>query len=80
MPVWSKRVLKNLELKEPSRNSKERVEESIRFYDEICDSYKAILKSDDAKKWIDLFDKKYPDADISEVKKIDLILWQIRDE
>jgi len=80
-PVLDSRVLEIIDIKwswysEP----KKRIERSIVAYEAICEWYKDHFKSGEAAKWIELFDKHYPDAKdrITGVKKIDLILWQIR--
>jgi len=78
MPVWDEFVLKNLNLKKPSTYSQERIQKTINLYSEICRWYNDFLKTDEAKQWIKLFDDQYPNYKISDVKKIDLILWQIR--
>jgi hypothetical protein len=88
MPVWDSKVVENLELKEPphyrTKDGKKcaNIHELDEFYrEEICKWYKDFVASETAKEWIKLFDEHYPEAKdrITDVKKIDLILWQIRD-
>jgi len=79
MPVLDSHVLKNLGIN-PVRqygDPKERIKRSIAAYEEICEWY----ESGAAKEWIKLFDAHYPEfkGRITDVKKIDLILWQMRD-
>ena len=83
-----RKVVENLALKEPphyrQKNGEKyaNIDELIEFYgEEICKWYKEFMSSEDAKKWINLFDARYPEAKskITDVKKIDLILWQMRD-
>lgn len=77
-PVWDSFVLKNLGLKPPYYSDKDRLNKNILLYDRICDWYENYLQTDEAKKAIELFNKRYPDISITNVKKIDLILWQTR--
>ncbi len=77
-PVWDSFVLKNLGLKPPYYSDKNRLNKNILLYKQICKWYDDYLLTDEAKKVIELFDKKYPNVIISSVKKIDLILWQTR--
>lgn len=79
MPVWDKYVLENLGLKVPSCTASGRLEKIVILYDQICTWYQSFMTTEDAHKMILLFDDAYPDAGITDVKKIDLILWQIRD-
>ena len=74
MPVWDKYVLKNLGLKPPYSYAKNRLEKVCALYDSICAWY----QTQEARDRIQLFDSLFPGIDISEVKKIDLLLWQTR--
>jgi len=81
--VLDSRVLTILDIK-PVRHHpdpRKRIERGIAVYKAICEWYEHHFKSGEAAKWIKLFDEHYPDAKgkITDVKKIDLILWQIRD-
>lgn len=78
MPVWDVYVLANLNLKKPTQYSPTKLQEIIYLYDKICDWYKDFMKTEAAQIYIKLFDEKYPKAGITNTKKIDLILWQIR--
>ena len=81
MPVLDSHVLKKLCI-EPIRYSadkEKRIQRSIVAYTAICMWYADNTESDEVKKWINLFNKHYPeDKDrITDVKKIDLILWRL---
>ena len=78
MPVWDVYVLNNLGLKKPPYTSKNRLKETIALYEKICDWYAEFLKTDDAKFIINNFDNTYGDVKITEMKKVDLVLWQMR--
>jgi hypothetical protein len=77
-PVWDEFVLKNLNLKKPYTYSKDRFNKTVNLYYKIENWYKDFLKTDDSKEMLQLFNEYYPDKDITEIKKIDLILWQMR--
>ena len=83
MPVLDTHVLENLDIKIVRHSEpQERIKRSIVAYQEIREWYENHFESGEATKWIKLFDEHYPDFKdrITGVKKIDLILWQIRDE
>jgi len=80
MPVWDSVVIENLKLKKPAYYSKNRLEETIDLYEKIKEWYYNFLKTNDSKEWIELFDSKYKGNSLTDVKKVDLILWQIREE
>ena len=83
MPVLDSHVRENLGIEKPAwcANPQTRIEHGIAIYQAIREWYKNHFKSGEAAEWLKLFDEHYPDAKgkISDVKKIDLILWQIRD-
>ena len=79
MPVWDKEVLKNLGLKPPLYSDKNRLNKTKRLYVSIVDWYKSYLNTEKSKEAISEFDKKFPSSGIPNTKKIDLILWQTRE-
>lgn len=78
-PIWDSVVASgHFGLKKPYANSKNRLEKTIKKYDEYCELYAAYMQTDEAKEKIELFDYYFPETDISDVKKVDFILWQER--
>ena len=87
-PVLDSFVINNLNAYEnvgiepikPHDPVEKRIANRVAAYKKICNWYKNHFKSGEAAKWIELFDKSFPEFKnkISEVKKIDLILWKIR--
>lgn len=75
MPIWDKFVLQNLGLRTPYYYEKDRLQKTVQLYHSICDWY----KSGEAAEKLAEFDAIFPDADISDVKKIDFILWATRE-
>lgn len=80
-PIWDSVVLQNLGLVKPKSSTGNRtneITEIVCLYDKICDWYAQKLNTADSIKAIQLFDEKFPKNNISNVKKIDFILWQVR--
>jgi hypothetical protein len=55
-----------------------RMKSAIEKYEEIVAQYRAFMNTRLCGEILNLFDEKYPDNGISDVKKIDFILWQNR--
>ncbi|WP_297639148.1 hypothetical protein [uncultured Clostridium sp.] len=76
LPIIDRFIKKHLELE--TYYSVGNVEKIIAQYDEVKDLYSEFLNTEQSKRWIELFDEKFSDRNISDIKKIDFILWQIR--
>lgn len=74
MPIWDKFVLQNLGLRTPYYYEKNRLQKTVQLYQRICDWY----KSREATEKLNEFNRLFPNLDISDVKKIDFILWATR--
>ncbi len=79
LPVWDSVVLNNLGLKSPAYGGTNRRRKIIDIYSKITDWYGSFLVSEKGKMALDLFDMHFPDRPLTSLKKVDLILWQIRD-
>ncbi len=77
-PVIDKFVLEYFELRLPSWGSRDRETKTIDMYYDLRDKYSAFIQSPTGKMIRELFDSRYPCSEVSELKKIDLVLWQIR--
>jgi hypothetical protein len=77
-PVIDRYVLEYFELRLPRWGLPERERKTIDLYHDLCDKYSAFIQSPTGKMIQELFDRRYPCSEISELKKIDLVLWQIR--
>ncbi len=75
-PLLDSIILKNLEIKLPKHGSSERTIKIKLIYKELEDNYQIFLKTKSAKNWLNLFDKKIGKFNISNIKKIDFIIWQ----
>lgn len=79
-PVWDKYVLTNLSKKLTGTNKEVRLKNAISLYQDIEEWYRAFLLTEEGKQWISLFDEKLIEFfDLSATKKIDLILWSMRE-
>jgi hypothetical protein len=82
MPIWDKYVLKNLGFKTSLRGSPEdKIKEAIDIYNSIIEFYLDYLKSNDGKVFVNKFNLHLPIySHLSDLKKLDAILWKIRVE
>ena len=79
MPIWDAYVLKNLGLKMKMGKPQDRIEQAIRLYRDIHETYMRLVKSEWGKSAIAKFNELLPDARwISDIKKIDFFIWQTR--
>lgn len=80
MPIWDQYVLKNLGFKTSLKGSpEEKIKEAIDVYDSITKFYSDYLNSKDGKAFIKEFNLQLPNySHLSDLKKLDAILWKIR--
>ena len=74
MPIWDKFVLQNLSLRTPYHYEKDRLQKTVQLYQKIC----SWDETEQAAEKLQLFNELFPDVNISDVKKIDFILWATR--
>lgn len=77
-PVWDTFVLENTGLKAPYYGAKDKMKKIVTTYESLVNWYEDFLTTEDARKMITLFDEYFPNTPITHLKKIDLILWQMR--
>lgn len=78
-PIWDKYVLQNLNIEHTGTNQEEKLINAIKLYAKITEWYHEFLLTDKAKECVTIFDSTLPDYKwISNVKKIDTVLWSIR--
>jgi hypothetical protein len=77
-PIIDSVVLKNLSMRLPSANANNRISKICKIYETLIECFENFLESDNGKYLVSEFKKKYPNAKISEVKMLDLVLWQTR--
>ncbi|MBE6948162.1 MAG: hypothetical protein E7454_07970 [Ruminococcaceae bacterium] len=78
-PIWDSVVTKgHFGISAPYTNTKNRLEKGIEKYMQYCKCYDRYMQSDEAKAKIAEFNKLFPLTEITEVKKLDFMLWQER--
>ena len=79
-PIWDQYVLHNLGLELKGKAAEAKVSNAIETYNQIEKWYSAYLKTDGARECIQEFDRWLSSYTwISDVKKIDYLLWSKRD-
>lgn len=74
MPIWDKFVLQNLGLRAPYSYEKDRLQKTVQLYQKIYEWY----TTEEALQKLAFFNQRFPDTNITDVKKIDFILWATR--
>lgn len=78
-PIWDSVVaLGHFGMKAPYANANNRLQKAVERYERYCKAYYAYMQSSDGQERIKVFEKHFPSAEISVVKKMDFILWQER--
>ena len=78
-PIWDSVVTKgHFKIIAPYANAKNRLQQGIERYDQYCRNYSSYMQTEEGKKKIEEFDRLFPQTEISDVKKLDFILWQER--
>ena len=78
MPVWDSNVLSNLLISTPQGNFQDKIEQSVKIYDELCNYYDKFMITDNAKDIVKTFDNLFPQYNsITNIKKVDLAIWSL---
>ncbi len=78
-PIWDRYVVQNLQLKLEGDTKEEKLANAIKLYSDIEEWYEEFLQTEQAKECIAGFDAALPEyAWLSDIKKVDSILWSIR--
>ena len=78
MPVIDSVVLKNLGLSLPRRDAPDRLARLDQLHETLASSFRTFLRTETGRYLVKRFREEYPDARISKVKMVDLVLWQTR--
>ena len=71
-------VLKNLGLRLPYAAARDRVAQICKLHQELTLLFRVFLETEAGKYLVAQFKERYPSANITEVKMLDLVLWQSR--
>ncbi|MBI5638943.1 MAG: hypothetical protein HZA17_00820 [Nitrospirae bacterium] len=77
-PKIDRFVLKNFGLSLPRRNEADRESKAVMVYDGLINKYMEFMSSSTAQVICARFEARYPWANITDLKKVDLVLWQTR--
>ena len=78
-PIWDRYVVQNLNMELRGATKRERLDNALVLYSDMEKWYADFLGTNKAKECIEVFDRVMPDyKHISNIKKIDSILWSIR--
>ncbi len=74
-PIWDSQVVRALNI---TLEGDDKIDSYVKAYDELTNTIKEYIESEDGKKAIELFDKQFPNYTwVSNYKKIDFYLWNI---
>ncbi len=80
-PVWDSFVLKRVGIRPPLFTSRTKVDEAEVGYKKLQDWHERHMRSDHGKLVLRIFEEMVPEHErISDLKKIDFVLWQSRAE
>jgi hypothetical protein len=77
-PVIDRFVLDYFDLRLPRWGSSDRELNAVALYEELCERYSDLMQNPTGTTIRGLFGRKFPNCPISELKKIDFVLWQLR--
>ena len=78
LPVIDKFVLQNVGLALPAQNATNRAAAIVQIHFTLQASFNTYLQSPDGQYLVSKFNQQYPNSGITDVKKLDLVLWQTR--
>ena len=75
-PAWNKVIVKSyFEMDEPSAEEAS-LDKCSKLYEDFADKLYTYMNSPEGSSLIKAFDSKFPNAEISDVSKVAIILWQ----
>jgi hypothetical protein len=78
MPVIDSIVLRNLGLRLPASSSKQRLSRIEELHSSLVICFKEFLTTKIGRHLVRRFRDEYPDANITEIKMLDLVLWRTK--
>ena len=76
-PIWDSVVAAgHFKMRAPAAGCKDREQKCCLRYQEFTDKFYRYMATEEGKTLLCLFDEAFPNSGISDVKKIDFILWQ----
>ena len=78
LPVVDQHVMRNFGLRRPYPSARDRMTKEVAVYLELRQRVADLLARPDGARMCDRFRARFPHADVSDVKKIDFVMWQHR--
>ena len=78
LPVIDSVVLRNVGLRVPYSRSSDRAAGICRVHNQLSILFDGFLRTREGNYLVSEFEKKYPNVVVTDVKKLDLVLWQSR--
>lgn len=77
-PIIDRFVLENFGLRLPAFNTINRESKTVDIYNQLCAAYERLMSNRQGRMVLDKFKQRYPQVEITDLKRIDLVLWQNR--
>lgn len=77
-PVWDTHVLVNVGLRKPYTYQRDQLDRTIAVFDELKRRSAALVASPEGQRMVASFRRRYPDAAVTEAKRVDFVLWMHR--
>lgn len=78
-PIWDSVVTKgHFGITAPYVGAKNRLQKAIESYEQYCQCYDTYMRTAEAKEKLAEFEKMFPGTEMTDVKKLDFMLWQDR--
>ena len=77
-PIIDRFVLENFGLRLPTRTMINRESKTVDIYNQLCAAYENLKSNCQGRMILDKFKQRYPEAEVTDLKRIDLVLWQNR--
>lgn len=80
MPIWDKYVIRNLDCKITGKTRKEKIESTIKTYDDLIKKEHELLKNKEVKDTINKIKSIFKEYNLTDIKILDYILWNDREK
>ncbi len=78
LPVLDQFVLRHFGIRRPAAHEDDRLAKTVALYAALRERYAVFIPSDEGRLICDAFRRHYPHAELTDVKRVDLVLWQHR--
>jgi hypothetical protein len=78
LPVVDRHVIRNFGLRRPSPGARDRMTKEVAVYLTLRQRVADLLAGPDGRRMCDRFRAHFPHVDVTDVKKVDFVMWQHR--